>query len=100
MELDLNDRQNLTIKNVAKLIASKNDSADRQLRVKTDGVAYLSDDVAADNIEGLAFRLETWDSGNDYVGIAASEDEGWVRRVHKCLSENWPIPKSRYICLF
>tara|TARA_R110001592_G_scaffold204892_4_gene455204 strand:+ start:120 stop:416 length:297 start_codon:yes stop_codon:yes gene_type:complete len=97
MQLDLNDKANLTLANVASLLASKDDSQSRQLRVTTDGVAFLSDDVGSINTDGLAFRLETWDSGNDYTGIEASKNSQWVQQVYKNLKDNWPNPKSSYI---
>lgn len=100
MELDLNTEENLTIENVAKLLASKDDSQDRQLRVTSDGVAYLSDEVGNINTNGLLFRLETWDAGNGYVGAEAAKDEKWVKRIYECLSKQFPTPQSTYIDIF
>lgn len=97
MQLDLNDKNNLTLESIAKLLASKDDSQSRQLRVTKDGIAYLSDEIGNINIDGLAFRLETWDRGNGYTGIEASKDTKWVQQVHKDLNANWPNPKSSYI---
>nr|WP_248099222.1 hypothetical protein [Pseudomonas fragi] len=99
MNLDLND-QNFTLDDVRKLIASKDDSADRQLRVTKDGKAYLSDTTGSEDVDDLSFRLETWDEGNSYVGHSAAQDEEWVARIYKCLKNNWPAPTSKYIDLF
>lgn len=99
MQLDLNS-QSFTLDGVRKLLSSKEDSADCQLRVTNDGIAYLSDVVDATGKEALSFRLESWDEGNNYVGQAASEDDEWVARIYKCLQKNWPIPASSYIDQF
>lgn len=95
MQINLSEK--FTIEDVANLLASKDDSQYRQLRVTKNGIAYISDEVGADNIDGLAFRFETWDAGNDYCGVKASRDTSWVRRVYDDLKENWPSPKSAYI---
>ncbi|MFQ3790430.1 hypothetical protein [Halomonas sp. A29] len=100
MKLNLNDKSQFTVDGVKALIASKDDSQSRQLRVTKEGVAYLSDEVGNLNTEGLAFRLETWDAGNDYVGEAASNDPKWVQRIYDCLSKSWPNPKDSYIDFF
>lgn len=100
MKLDLNRPDQFTLEGVKALIASKDDSRHRQLRVTVDGVAYLSDTVGNADTDGLAFRFETWDAGNDYVGIAASQDEKWVSRIYEALRNNWPNPKSSYLDFF
>lgn len=98
MYLDLN--KHYTYSDVANLIASKDDSSSRQLRVSTTGIAYISDEVGADNLDGVLFRLETWDSGNDYVGYAAAADQNWVSNIYDVLKKNWPNPVSSYIDYF
>ena len=95
MELDLT--QTYTIDDVADLIASKDDDKSRQLRVTVGGIAYLSDEVGADNLDGVLFRFETLDAGNDYVGQAAACDQNWVLHIYKALQKNWPQPFSSYI---
>ena len=75
MQIDLN--QPFTTDDVKKLLASKDDSQRRQLRVTQDGVVFLSDEIGNSNTDGLAFRLETWLIGNGYTGeAAANESEG------------------------
>ena len=86
-----------TLDEVRALLASKDDSVARQLRVTKFGRAFLSDKVGADDIGDLAFRFETWDAGNGYCGVEAASDERWVRSVHRDLHENWPNPKDSYI---
>ncbi|MEL0614850.1 hypothetical protein [Marinomonas arenicola] len=100
MELDLNNPQDFTLDNVKRLIASKDDSIDRQLRVTLNGIAYISDKVAGDDVMGLAFRLETWDAGNSYLGVAASNDQRHITRIYNCLKLNWPTPSSSYIDVY
>lgn len=93
--LDLN--KTYTTQDVADLIASKDDSQPRQLRVDTQGVARISDDYGNLNLGGLAFRCETWDAGNGYTGAQAAADPKWVEKVEGILRANWPNPKSSYI---
>ncbi|MCC4290638.1 hypothetical protein [Vreelandella aquamarina] len=95
MLLDLNTPY--THDDVAELIASKDDSHDRQLRVSNDGIAYLSDDVGADNLDGVLFRLGTWDAGDSHVGDAAAAHQEWVSRIYNALQKHWPKPASTYI---
>lgn len=73
------------------LIKNGDDSHDNQIRVTKDGMIYLSQDVvAADNLENIIFRLETFDSGLDYVGKAASEDNNLIKNFIMLL---WIITK-------
>lgn len=88
MELDLN--KPYTTADVAALIASKDDSEHRQLRVTTDGKAYLSDTFAVESWPGHAFVFETFVAGNDYVGPNAAKDTEWVERIERSLRDNWP----------
>ena len=97
MQIDLRDPTALTLQAVSDLLASKDDSVHRQLRVANNGIAYLSDTVGANQISGLAFRFETWLAGNGYCGAAAAADLKWVKQVFDDLEENWPNPKSTVI---
>ena len=100
MKIDLNDTNDFTLENIAKMIASKDDSVHRQLRVDTAGIAFISDEVGNINTSGLCFRLETWCAGNDYVGKNASQDEEWVKKVFKVLKDNWPNPSNSLIEIY
>jgi hypothetical protein len=95
MPIDLN--KPFSTADVSALLSSKDDTAHRQLRVTSQGLAYLSDEVGADNISGLAFRLETWIAGNGYVGNSAASDVSFVASIESVLRNNWPNPTSSYI---
>ena len=95
--IDLNDPAQFTRENVARLIGSVVDTQHWQLRVRKDGIAYLSDIVGNRGLEDTAFRLETWTAGNDYVGFQAEHDEQWVNQVFNLLKQNWPNPKSKLV---
>ena len=97
MKIDLNNPDDFTKERVRQLIAKGDDSTHTQLRVTKNGIAYLSKEVGAVNIENLAFRLETWVAGNGYVGSDAAKNDKWIDEVYKDLKENWPNPKSTYI---
>jgi hypothetical protein len=96
MRINLNDPNDFTLENVKKLIASKDDSKHRQIRVSTDGYAYVSDDYGNLNLDGVVFRLETFNAHNDYLGEQAAEDKTWVQRVYNVLRQNWPNPIIAY----
>jgi hypothetical protein len=100
MKLDLKNSAQFTLENVRALIASEDDSVNRQLRVTKSGLAFLSDSIALENLDDIAFRFETWVQGADYVGIAASQDETWVSRIYEALKQNWPNPTNTYIDSF
>jgi hypothetical protein len=97
MQIDLKNQRELTLENVRKLIASKDDSRHRQLRVTRSGIAFLSDDVGNSNLAGIFFRFETWDQGNGYCGPEAAQDTRHVQCVYHDLKENWPNPKDSMI---
>lgn len=95
--MKINLSEPFTTKDVSKLIASKDDSEHRQLRVTYDGIAYLSDDVGIDELEGVLFRLETFAAGNGYTGQSAANDKDFITRIENALRKNWPVPTTSYI---
>jgi hypothetical protein len=97
MTINLNNREDKTLEKIREFIASCDDSIPRQIRVTSGGIAFISDTTGGESIEGLAFRLETYDAGNSYLGVEASQDDKWVKEVLDILTENWPTPKASYI---
>lgn len=97
MEIDLSVPGALTMDAVRRLIASKDDSQDRQLRVTTSGKVFISDEIGNINLSGILFRLETWIQGNGYCGVDAAKDDKWVEIVLEDLDRNWPNPSSSFI---
>lgn len=80
----------ITISDLKELIANGDDRHDNQIRVTKDGQVFLSQDiVGADNIENIAFRFESFDAGNDYVGQQASEDDEFINGLYNALKQNW-----------
>jgi hypothetical protein len=73
MQIDLSDPTQLTMDNVRALIASKDDSAHRQLRVTKAGIAFISDKVGNDGADQMHCFFETWDAGNSYCGPKAAK---------------------------
>ena len=100
MRIDLNNDDEFTVENVSKLLGSKTDSRNRQLRVTASGEAYLSDVVGSRETDGLALRLETWQAGNSYVGSEAANNAAFVQRIYHVLRQNWPNPTMSYIDIF
>jgi hypothetical protein len=97
MKINLNDPNEFTLSAVRALLASKDDSQHRQIRVTKEGIAFLSDEVGNLNTAGLACRFSTLSMGTDFVGENASKDEKWVRIVYDKLKANWPEPSQNYI---
>jgi hypothetical protein len=97
MRIDLTKSGGATLEEVRKLLASKDDTINRQLRVDGQGFAFLSDEVGAENIGGLKFRFETWAAGNGYCGLKAADDDAYLASVRDDLNSNWPDPKASYI---
>jgi predicted component of type VI protein secretion system len=93
----IDDPKVLTLDAVRKLIASKDDSRHRQLRVSEDGEAYLSDVVGNRNLQGVRFRLETWSARNGYSGKTAAQKDGWVRSVYNTVRKNWESGWKGYV---
>lgn len=80
----------MTIEEFTQLIADGDDKHDNQIRVSQNGMVYLSQDVVgADDLEGVAFRLGTFDEGNDYVGKNASQDKQFVNKMYLAIKKNW-----------
>lgn len=71
------------------LIASKDNSARRQLRVSEDGTVYLSDVIGNHQLAGVRFALATWLEGNGYVGTEAAKDDDWVKSVYDTIEKHW-----------
>jgi len=97
IEIDLNNPNEFTLENVRQLIRAGDDNRNSQIRVRNDGIAYLSYVVGNQQLEGIQFRLETFQAGNEYVGIQASEDEHWIEKVFHTLEQNWSSKTSGYV---
>lgn len=89
----MNKRYNVLdfkISDLKELIYNGDDTHDNQIRVTKNGIVYLSQDiVAAEQIDGLAFRFETFDAYNGYVGKSASEDDKYIKRLYNAIINNW-----------
>lgn len=97
MEIDLNNPNEFTIENIRKMIRSGDDSRNSQIRVREDGIVYLSYVVGNEDLEGLQFRLESFSAGSGYVGVKASEDEAWIERLYSALKQNWSSKTRGYL---
>lgn len=76
----------LTLEELKQIIANGDDTHDNQIRCTKEGMVFLSEDiVGADDIDNIAFRFETFDAGNDYVGHNAANDEKFMARIYKAI---------------
>ena len=99
--IDLNNPSEFTLEKVAAMLAAGNDAKMNQVRVTLDGVAYLSEGIVGNQqIDGLAFRLETFVAGNGYVGPGVADSRDFIDRIFRVLKKNWPTPSSTYIDVF
>ena len=89
MFIDLKNPAEFTIENVRKLIASKDDSELRQLRVTKTGLAFLSDEVGNNSLSDIKFRFETMCPGNGYCGNVAATDNSYVEETFHDLKVAW-----------
>ena len=84
------DIRHITLNQFRQLLANGDDSHDNQIRVSKDGMVYLSQNViGAEQLEDVAFRFETFDAGNDYVGKEAAKDDEFVKMLYNALKGNW-----------
>jgi hypothetical protein len=92
MQIDLDNPLEFTFDNVRKLLASGRNDQDVQVRVRTDGIVYLSYDTHVADKTALAFHLETMASHNDFIGpkAKAASEPVYVAQVFFCLQRNWP----------
>jgi biopolymer transport protein ExbD len=80
------DVYNFTIDELKEMIANGDDKHFNQIRVTKDGKIYLSQDVVATQaLDNIMFRFETFDAGNDYVGVRASEDSEFINRLYRTI---------------
>jgi hypothetical protein len=95
MKIDLNDGNQFTLDGVRRLIASCDDSENRQLCVSMGGVARIC--KTGEPWNDVSFKLASWGAGMDYCGVDASLDDEWVSIVYFSLKANWPKPVSKVI---
>lgn len=80
----------MTIEDLTDLIASGNDTKDSQLRINNNDEIYISYDyVGADNLTDIKSRFETFDAGNGYIGLEASQDKKYVKQLFETIKYNW-----------
>ena len=89
------DISTMTLNDLKKLIASGDDTHDNQLRVTKNGKVFLSQVVAAESLTGIAFRFETFDAGNNYVGKDAADDDNFIQYLYNALISNWNNPSRK-----
>ncbi|WOO35041.1 hypothetical protein R2R35_14670 [Anaerocolumna sp. AGMB13020] len=83
------DVETFTIDEFRELIANGDDTHHNQIRVTKSGEVFLSQDiVGAKDLEDIAFRFETFNRGNGYIGVAASKDDDIIL-MYNALINNW-----------
>lgn len=87
----------LTIEQFEDLIRNGDDSHHNQIRVDNNGNIFLSSAIGAQNLQGIKFRLETFDAGNGYVGPAAANDTRYIRKLYDGIVNAWQQGRIGYI---
>lgn len=87
--MEMYDIRTITLEQFRQLIANGDDTHDNQIRVTKNGMVYLSCIVGATQLHDVAFRFETFDAHNGYVGKTASEDKSYVKSLFNALKGNW-----------
>jgi len=82
--------KDMTVEDFRLIIKNGDDTHNNQVRVRKNGSVFLSQDtVGADNLDDIAFRLESFDAHDDYVGIEAAQDDIFITRMYVAIKENW-----------
>lgn len=89
----------LTFEQLCDLIRSGDDTHHNQIRIRKNGDIFLSQDVGASNLGGIAGRFETFDAYNGYVGPEAAADMKWMNRVFNAIQE-WKKDPVSYIDVY
>jgi hypothetical protein len=89
MFIDIRDNNDFSVAGVKKLLASKDDSSHRQMRVSHDGRVGLYNYEGRPDSGEFKFWFEVWCGGNDYSGSKASNNSDYVNRVHFDLKNAW-----------
>jgi hypothetical protein len=105
----MNMNSNPTSDQLKSLLAAADDNAaHHMLWVGFDGEVHL-DRVPEDRSPvgyyedrkaEMKTRLETFQSGNDYVGEKAAEDKAWVSRLFNALTKDWESGATGYNDVF
>lgn len=99
----MNLDNNPTVEQLRALLAECDDQAGHHvLWVAKNGDVHLSrvpkdkTPVGFQESESeMQLRYETFQAGNEYVGLEAAEDEAWVRQLFDALVKEWPKAKGR-----
>ncbi len=94
------DIRRLTKDDYRKMVANASNKKDHQLRVSKGGEVWMSRVVAAQDIEDLQFRWETYDAYNGYVGPKAASDKEYIDETYNELKWDWDNGGSGYIDLW
>lgn len=94
------DIRTLTIADYRKMISNGCDKVSHQIRVTKGGLVCLSRTVAAEDIDNLQFRWETYDAYNSYVGPRAASDTEYIAKTYKELIMNWEKKLTGYVDLW
>jgi hypothetical protein len=89
MRLNVKNIDEFTVENFARLLASKDDTQNRQLRVSKSGDLYISDLVGNLELDDVKFAFETWMQGNDYCGPHAAADVKYVADEYAMVKTAW-----------
>ncbi|MCD8237347.1 MAG: hypothetical protein LUD00_12050 [Prevotellaceae bacterium] len=84
-----------TKEDLIEMLSNGDDGHRNQIRVSEDGIIYLSQDVVgAERLNGVLFRFETFEAGNDYVGSKVAANNEYTDRLYRTIMKRWEQGKN------
>ncbi|SEO90698.1 hypothetical protein SAMN04487895_11471 [Paenibacillus sophorae] len=84
-----------TKQDIVDAVSQGDDSFDNSVVLTLDGkVLVVTLDEAQTNPDNYAVRHETFDSGDDYIGLEASKDEKLIELIYNNLCIGWEKHKK------
>ena len=102
MTINLNNPNDLTFANVRRLLSAGRDDIDLELRVRDDGIVFLSDVTGPEHMDGICFRIGDANMNahdKEYIGpdAMAVTDDKLVDQVLRTIAKYWQMkPQSRF----
>lgn len=87
-KINLNNSEEFTVEGIRKLIASVDDSIDRQFRITLDGYAVITDHDGPEDMEFYAARSGTWEAGNRNSGAIAALDTDRMEYIYQVVMQH------------
>ncbi|WP_156375769.1 hypothetical protein [Methylobacterium sp. Leaf125] len=95
--ININDPQTITYLSVRALIASEEDSADKNIFILSDGSVAILHQIGARSSNVTRVKLELSNGGNRRWGAKAVRDSDWIIKIHDELLRQVPNQHKGFI---